>query len=274
MRYTLLTAVVLMLAGAAQPVLTQDVFQSTQSANLPTTAMLPRRGNFLFEISHRFQPAISSGSESLWGLDGGVFNRLGLWWQGTDRLLIGIVRANLADNLELNAKVALGEADLEAARLEFAAAGGIAWNTQLADISDPAAGVDQEDNESQAYAQLIGNARIGERVAVGIVPTYLRNPRVRSDESDNAFSLGVNGQFYLTDEISVLGEWIFSEERPTLDNDSGTFGIEFATRGHFFKVLVTNQTRMNPTQFLAGTPLPFDADQLRLGFNIQRVLPF
>jgi len=274
MRYTFLTAAVLTLAGTTQPVLAQDVFQSTQAANLPTTAMLPRQGNLLFEISHRFQPAISSGSESLWGLDGGVFNRLGLWWQGTDRLLFGIVRSNLADNLELNAKVALGDVDLQAARLEFAAAGGVAWNTELTEVSDPAAGIEQEDNESQAYVQLIGNARIGERVAVGVVPTYLRNPRVRSDESDDAFSLGVNGQFYLTDEISVLGEWIFSEERPTLENDSGTFGIEFATRGHFFKIIVTNQTRMNATQYLAGTPLPFDADQLRLGFNIQRVLPF
>jgi len=82
------------------------------------------------------------------------------------------------------------------------------------------------------------------------------------------------GQAYLSGSLSVLGEWIFSEERQGLENDTGTFGIELETRGHSFKIVVSNQTRMNPTQFLSGTPNDFEADELRLGFNITRVLSF
>ena len=74
--------------------------------------------------------------------------------------------------------------------------------------------------------------------------------------------------------FSVLGEWIFSEERQGLEHDTGTFGLVIDTRGHSFKIVVSNQTRMNATQVLSGTPNDFEADELRLGFNITRVLSF
>ena len=70
--------IMLCLALVAPPALAgQRVFHSTQSANLPTTETL-RGGNWLFEISHRFSPRISEGVGALWGLDGPVYNRLGL----------------------------------------------------------------------------------------------------------------------------------------------------------------------------------------------------
>ena len=89
-----------------------------------------------------------------------------------------------------------------------------------------------------------------------------------------AVAIGVNGQWYFTDSISLLGEWIFSEQIQDAENDSGTFGMGIETRGHSFKLVVTNQTRLQPTQILGGSASPFDLDQLRLGFNITRLLPF
>ena len=64
---------------------------------------------WLFEISHRFFPPIDSGSEALWGFDGPVQNRLGLAYAASDRVLIGVLRTNVNDNLELNGKVRLFE---------------------------------------------------------------------------------------------------------------------------------------------------------------------
>ena len=69
-------------------------------------------------------------------------------------------------------------------------------------------------------------------------------------------------------------EWIKSAPRSDLEFDSGTFGIELETGGHFFKILLTNQPRMNPTQFLGGTPFEFKADEWRVGFNVTRILAF
>ena len=247
----------------------QEVFHSTQSANLPTAETL-RGGNWLFEISHRFLPPISDGAGALWGFDGPVFNRLGLTFAPSDRVLLGVLRTNNDDNLEINAKALVAEGTSGGVRYKLAAMAGVAWNTGVFVMQGEGA----EDNEMQLYGQLIVNALLSDRVAVGVVPTYLRNARILDFDVENAFVLGVHVQAYLTRSMSVLGEWIFTEERQGLENDSGTFGIEIETRGHFFKVIVTNQSRMNPTQFLGGTPNPFDAGELRLGFNITRILPF
>lgn len=260
-------------ALAVAPLTGQSTFHSTQGANLQTTAML-NQGNFLFEISHRFLPAISDGSSHLWGFDGPVFNRLGFAYQATDRVLIGVLRTNLDDNLEVNAKIDVGELSDAGLPVRFGLMGGIAWNTDLFEVDDPVAGALQEDNEMQLYAQLLANVLLGDRVAVGVVPTFIRNPRTLDRTAENGVAVGIHGQAYVSDGFSFLGEWIFSESRPGLEHDSGTFGIEIETRGHFFKIVVTNQARMNPTQFLGGTPFPFEADELRVGFNLTRLLPF
>lgn len=253
--------------GFAVPVAAQQIFRSTQSANLATTETL-RPGNWLFEISHRFVPPISDGADALWGFDGPALNRLGLSYIASDGLVFSVLRTNLDDNLELNGRWVFVDGAGEGVLVDVGVMAGAAWNT-----SPPnATGVDGK--ESQLYAQLIVDALLGERLAVGVVPTYLRNPRIRDVEADDAFSVGIHAQAYLTDALSLLGEWIVSEERVGLEHDSGTFGLEARTRGHVFKVVVTNQVRMNPTQFLAGTPSPFDFDELRLGFNITRLLPF
>lgn len=251
----------------------QRVFHSTQSANLHTAEML-RPGSWLFEISHRFFPPVSEGADALWGVDGSAFIRFGLTYQATERLMLSLVRTNLDDNLGLDARLGLGSKEVGGARVKLALAGGVAVNTDVNEISNPSQDQLREDNEIQLYAQLLVNALLGESFAVGVAPSYLRNPRLLDLESENALALGIHAQGYLSDAVSVFGEWIVTESIPSQEYDSGTFGVQFETRGHFFKLLFTNQTRPNPTQYLGGSPHPFEADELRFGFNITRLLPF
>lgn len=243
------------------------VFHSPQAANLPTAETLSR-GEWLFEVSHRFEPPVSRGSDALWGFDGPVFNRLGLAYAASDRLMLGLLRTNLHDNLELNAKVRFWERRSGNGAYMVGAMAGVAWNTE----APTEAGADE--NEAQAYGQLILNASFGDRFALGIVPTVLRNPVIEAAESETVFVLGGNAQLYLSDQVSLLAEWIKSPSRPDRRHDSGTFGVELETGGHFFKIVLTNQMRMNPAQFLAGSPFEFESDEWRVGFNITRLLAF
>ena len=248
--------------------LAQEAFHSTQSANLPTAVVMPQ-GSWLFEISHRFDTPVSDGASALWGLDGPAYNRLGLSYSASDRLAIGVLRTNVQDNLELNAKVGLwsgGEGG--SLPVEIAIMGGVAWNTQVFEVDGA------EDNEMQAYGQLILNTLLGERVAVGLVPTYLYNPRILDLDEESALALGLVGQLYATSSMSLFVEWLVSEERADQENDPATFGVELETRGHFFKLIFTNQARLNPTQYLGGTSTDFEPEEWRFGFNIQRLLPF
>ena len=174
------------------------VFHSTQAANLPTAETL-RKGEWLVEISHRFLPPVSDGADALWGLDGPVFNRLGLAYAVSDRVMLGVLRSNLTDNLELDAKVRLFEGGGDALPFMVGAMGGWAWNTELADLPE------YDSNESQAYVQLIVNARLGGRLAVGVVPSWLHNPRLEDTTAESTVALGLNGQLYLSPQVSVLG---------------------------------------------------------------------
>lgn len=271
--FRLLVAVAVLTLGTALPEgaplgprpLAAQIFHSSHAANLPTTATLPA-GDLLFEISHRFTPAISDGSEAFWGLDGPVINRLGLAYAVTDAALLGVRRSNLADNVELWGSARLIEGGSEGLPFAFGVTGAIAWNTS------PPQSV--PDNETQAYLQGVLDVGLGEIVSVGIVPTYLRNPRIRDVEPDDAFVLGLHGRVLATENLGLIAEWIVSEERSGRAFDSGALGVEIRTRGHFFKLLLTNQTRMNPSQLLGGSAVEFTPDEWRIGFNITRRIAF
>lgn len=267
----------------------QSVFPSTQSATLPTAAA-SRAGDLQIEISHRFGH-VSGGASDLWGLDGFVLNRLGLAVTPQDNLTIGVLRSNSLDNLEFNARFAGLDLDGATGPVEFAAQAGVAWNLQAEPADDDHAGHGHalvprrsvvaggrndgtaEEDEMQAYVQAIANTRVADRLALGVVPTLLWNPRIEDSDRGTTVSVGVNGQLYLSRMWSLFGEWILSGAREGQEYDSVSFGVEIRTPGHFFKIVVTNQHQMNPTQTLAGSAEDFlDTSSWRLGFNIQRRL--
>jgi uncharacterized beta barrel domain-containing protein DUF5777 len=242
------------------------VFHSTQSANLPTAETLAK-GELLFEISHRFSPAISEGADALWGLDGPAVNRFGIAYAVSDRAMVGVLRSSLTDNLDLQLKLRLTEGGGESTAYMVGVVGGVAINPEPI-------GVSAFDEESlQYYAQAILNVAPTRQLALGLVPGYVRNVDPGGGEIEGAFSVGVNGQLYLSPQVSLFGEWNFSEDNGIdLSHDAGSLGIEFETGGHFFKLLISNSVRMNPAQFMGGTPFSFDPDEWRLGFNITRII--
>jgi len=274
--------------GSPGAAVAQNVFASTQSATLPTAAA-SRAGDLHIEISHRFG-YVSGGASDLWGLDGFVLNRLGLAYTPQDHVTIGVLRSNSLDNLEFNARFAGLRLDGATGPVEFAAQTGMAWNLQvepddshaghghaLAPRSSAYAGgrynATAVDNEMQAYVQVIANTRVADRVALGVVPTLLWNPRIEDADREAAVSVGATGQIYLSRMWSLFAEWIFSGAREDQEYDSASFGVEIRTPGHFFKIVVTNQHQMNPTHTLAGAAEDFfDTNSWRLGFNIQRRL--
>jgi hypothetical protein len=245
----------------------QTLFHSTQAINLPTGEMLSR-GDWQFEIAHRFFPAVSEGQDALWGLDGPAFMRIGLGYAPSDETLVTLGRSNFLDNWDLQAKVRVLEAETGSLPLQIAVQGGAAWSTQVAEREATDRG------NFQYYGQLILNTKIGDRLALGLVSSYVHN--VLLDEVDPVQDLfwGGYGQLYLNDILSVLGEWNSGENGADLTHQTGAVGIELETGGHFFKVFFTNSIRLNPSQYLVGSEYPFEPEEWRLGFSITRLLRF
>jgi uncharacterized beta barrel domain-containing protein DUF5777 len=245
------------------------VFHSTQSANLPTAETVGA-GELIFEISHRFLQTVSSGPDTFWGLDGSVNNRLGLAFGIHDRVMLGITHSNLARNLDLSTKVRVAEGGEGDMPWMLGFVGGVAINP------GPDAFEAFDDRSFQYYAQGIFDIKVGEELALGVVPSVLNNVNPLDASSKTTLGLGIHGQFYLNEAVSFLGEWQFVESNSELafGRDAGSLGVEFETGGHFFKLLISNSTRLNSAQFLAGAADSFAPDNWRLGFNITRILTF
>lgn len=244
-----------------------SVFHATDVIALPTAETLAR-GEWQFEIAHRFLPAFSDGVDALWGLDGPVNMRLGLGYAVSDRTLVTLARSNLQDNVDLRLRWRFAETRAGSAPLLLALQGGVGWSSDVPDrdATDP--------GNLQYYAQLIVNTAPSERLALGIVPSFLHNVLLEEDDPVSDLYWGFTGQLFLTDVFSVNAEWTLGNNRDEFPHDSGAFGIELETGGHFFKILATNSVRLNPSQHLVGTDFDFSPDNWRLGFSITRLLRF
>lgn len=243
------------------------LFHSTQAINLPTNTSL-KQNEFEFEISHRFLPLIKDGSKSLFGFDGPANIRFGLAYAFNDNGSITIGRTNKDDNYDLSIKYKLFSIASDFLPSNFGIRAGAAWNTDV-----PARESGDRDN-FQFFGHLIYNTLIEKRLGIGIVPSILINSNILYEEADYSFTFGSYLQYYLSDMFSFMIEW-----NPTITgwrdrNNPLSLGLEIETGGHFFKIVVSNSTRLNSSQFLAGTETSINDGNLHIGFNITRLLIF
>ncbi len=239
------------------------LFHSTQVVNLPTTEVL-NKGEFQFEISHRFLPPLDADKAFL-GLDGPAYMRLALGYVPLKNLAVTLGRSNNQDNYDLRIKYKFLQLAGTTLPLTAAVRLGGAWNTEV---------IDRDANDSknfQYYGQLVVNTLLYKKLGLGVVPSYLYNSHIYCEKSQYSFTLGSYLQFYLSPMLSLLVETNNTISGWRNQYDSYAFGIELETGGHFFKIFLTNAAALNPSQFLAGADLK---NQWRLGFNITRVLAF
>lgn len=244
-----------------------QLFHSTQAVNLPTAEVL-QQGNFEFEISHRFIPTIKDGGESLWGFDGPVNIRMALGYAYSDKGVVTLGRSNAQDNVDLRVKHQLFSLRNDILPLLVAGRIGTAWNTEV-----PGREASHADN-FQYYAQLIINTMYAQRFAVGLVPSYVENSHILCEERQYSFVMGVHAQYYITRAFNVLAEWLPTISGWRAGYNSVAFGIELETGGHFFKIILSNNDLLNPSQVLAGAGTDFGDGAWHIGFNITRLLAF
>jgi hypothetical protein len=78
--------------------------------------------------------------------------------------------------------------------------------------------------------------------------------------------------YYVSSLLAFIVEWNVSDDLETFTHDAVSVGFHLETGGHFFKIVLTNSTSLNPSQFLLGSASPIAADEIRLGFNVTRLL--
>lgn len=241
------------------------VFHSTMVANLPT-AQTVGPGDFEFEISHRFRAPVSVGFNDFFGMDAGANMRIALAYGIAKNTMIAIGRSNVDKNFDLKGKYRFYQWRNMHLPAVFAVQGGVAWNTQ------ERAGRNRTDGKNfQYYLQVIANTIYKNRMAIGIIPSYLYNSYIDCRDTQNSFTFGNYYQFYF---YKVWSIWF--EFNPTVTgwrryHNSYAFGFELETGGHFFKVFLVNNSKLNLTQYLSGAD-DYGNGEYLLAFTITRIL--
>lgn len=261
---------------AAEP--PTEIFASIMMPNLPTAETLSR-GDFHYEISHRFEPPIEEGSDALYGLDGPVSMRMSLSYGLSDRMYVTLGRSGRQDNIDLHLTRRLAGGRRAGQPMALATRLGVAWNSEVPAIVDRDAA--SADNV-QYFAQLIGTAALfDDRLRIGVVPSFLGNSAIYAVDRQNSLTLGGYAHY---DIGGGRGLWV--EHNTVVSGYRGILlpgeagrsyaslaaGTSLETGGHVFYLFVTNNTRLNSSQYLVGSPQKLAVDELRLAFAITRYL--
>ena len=255
-----------------------DLFTATMTPNMPTATML-YKGDWHYEISHRFFPPLKEGFDANYGFDGPANMRTAIGYGVSNALTVTLGRSNVLDNYDLQIKYRLWDMDHPSLPSGIAARGGIAWNAEMPPIVDRGRA---DESNFQYYGQLVYNALLFDgKLGIGLVPSYLYNSAIFSVEKQYTFTLGNYYQYYLNE---LWGAWL--EYNPALSGyqgilqpgetgrsyDSLSFGTSIETGGHVFYIFVTNNPRLNPAQYLVGAPVDASPKNWRLAFGITRHL--
>ncbi len=240
------------------------LFHSTQVLHLPTAETL-QKGDFQFEILHRFNTLVSSGISQFYGLDGSVTMRIGLGYGLTDQMLLTLARSNREGNIDLIYKYKVIQLPHDTFPILISAQAGLAYSGKPSqDLSSPS-------RKFQYLGQIIANTLIDKTFGIGLTPTYVYNTNIYDTETKDTFSIGSYLQHYMSERWSLVIEYNIKIAGWQRGYDALTMGIEIETGGHFFKFSVGNSTALNLTQFMAGAPDPINSKDWHLGFNISRL---
>ncbi len=252
-------------------------FSGWKVVNIPTTRMVDA-GNWLFLIEHRFFPKINDGYNAFWGLDGPANIFLNLGYAFTDNLFVNLGRSNISADVELDVRYGL-KRQYPGDKLPFAAAAQISGNWD----SQKVAGKNRWRSEAlKLAAQVMLSHQVTEGVAAIITPGILFNPNSDISGEDPMITIGLGGKAHFYKSLSLIGEWVPIVSGYTLTSIRGQYnrfdtwggGLEIYVGGHVFQIVVTNSVGTTTDQYLRGGDLRLQDGDMRLGFNIFRILQF
>ncbi len=238
------------------------------------TSHIPAEGTFEVKFTHRFNQSLSQGSfsdqiHSLFGLDSNADVGLGFSYAHTPNLQFSLLRSNTLDDIEVAAKYVVMQQS-PSVPLSLALRGGIDWRT------------DREiDDRTSVFAQAVLSRQFGRRVEVFVMPTFVTNAgravfqRRSVAQFDHAFNVPIGAAVMIRPALSVIAELIpVNRDLPSdLNAELGwALGLKRALGGHYFEILLTNSNATHADQYVTSTyqGTPLVADQVHLGFNIER----
>ena len=244
--------------------------------NLPTTAVLPRRGGN-FRLTHRFLANLAEGSftedlEDLFGLDNGAVIALEFRYAVVSKLQVVAHRSSLEKTIMF-----LGQYEAVTQGPQWWSLGisGLASiegtdNFRGRDVIDDGH-TDHEHPEGvgSGYSPALGavfSKRISDRMALYAVPVWVHDAALTIEGTRDTGYIGLGGRLRLTPRLYLVGEVSPRVGGFAPGIQEFAFGLEGRAGGHLFQLTFTNSIGTTMGQISQGG----FADTLYLGFNLSR----
>jgi len=266
------TTDLLSLLGDEDPIIySSATFKSTRVINGQSIENVAG-GVMDFRVSHRFG-TFNTGIHKLFGLDLASM-RLGFEYGLNDRIMVGIGRSNVNEEVDVFAKIKLlrqVESGSKKSPISLSYFGstvmrGTAW-------ADPS--IYNFFTSRLFYCnQLLLARKMDDKFSIQISPTHIhRNLVETSAIAHDLFAIGYGGRYKLTRRLSFNAEYfsLVTKNVGADVNNSISLGIDLETGGHVFQLHLTNSSSMNEKGFISETTGNWDKGDIQFGFNISRV---
>lgn len=271
-RYTKLTAATCIIAFLSsgllfaqdEPTPVMPAFETLTLVDAQTTAS-PYKGQFMLEIQHRFSQIEEIAD--LFGIYGSANTRIGMSYGITDKLMVafGTTRKNMLQDLEWKYAILTQNSKLP---ISLSYHGNAVLDARAEKYFGP------EEDYKFAYRmsylnELIVSSRIGEKVSLQLVPTFVWFNAVPEGYNNINASINAGARFQVLGFSSIILEY----EQPLIDADTDVypnlaFGVEIGTSTHSFRVFASTYDYIVRNQSIAfNSNNPWDGD-FRFGFNI------
>lgn len=267
-------------------------FPGLSLATLQTAQTMPK-GSFSYRIAHRWLGRVDNGFGQFFGLDAGAHMLTEFSFPLRNNLMFTVGRSGTNATFELNAKwQLLRERTNNSMPVSVAVFAGIDWLTmkQIPDPQNPAQFLSRTSSERLPwFAQLVLTRQLSNRIALLLNPGVLFKGNVTQANEQTIFSIGFGGKLRILKGLSIFAEGATivsgvndalpvggagAQNGQPIVYDPFTIGLEHSIGGHIFHVYVSNSLGLTPTQVMSGGNLDFANAELRLGFNIYRLIRF
>ncbi len=225
-----------------------------------------------FRVSHRFG-TFNTGIHKLFGLDLASM-RLGFEYGLTDRIMVGIGRSNVNEEVDGFTKIKIiRQIESGPKKMPFSLSYFGSTVMRGTEWDDP-----NRENffTSRLYFcnQLLIARKMNNQLSLQLSPTHIhRNLVETSDIAHDVFALGYGGRYKLTRRLTFNAEYfsLITKNIGAEVSNSLSLGVDIETGGHVFQLHLTNSSSMNEKGFISETTGKWDKGDIQFGFNISRV---
>ncbi len=245
-------------------------FESSFIIDNPTDLVFDGK-SMEIQIKHRFG-VINSGNNDLAGIWAPANIRLGVTYAVHDRVTLGFGTTKFDRLQDLSMKIGL---------LRQTRSGSMPVNiTYYGNFTIDAREKDLFENDQDRFSffnQIILSRRFNRNLSLVLAPSISHYNKVVPGLKNDVYALAFGGRYKVSPQTSVLFDYShpFTDFEEDLNPHPGlSLGVEFATAGHAFQLLLSNYDGLVSQRNLMYNRHDFFKGDILIGFNITRVYKF